>query len=57
MFGALRLGLAIAKRLSKTDDRDELIAMITKAVGDDGKISPIEWSGIGKKLGVFDVAK
>jgi|TARA_Y100000310_G_scaffold190627_1_gene190635 hypothetical protein len=57
MFGALRLGLAIAKRLSKAEDRDALIETLTKAVGDDGKVSPIEWSGIGKKLGVFDVAK
>ena len=57
MFGALRLGLAIAKRLSKAEDRDALIETLTKAVGDDGKVSPIEWSGIGRKLGVFDVAK
>jgi len=25
-----------------------------KAVGDDGKVTPIEWSMLGKRLGVFD---
>jgi len=57
MFGAIRLGLAITKRLKQAEDRDVLLTTITKAVGDDGKISPIEWATIGKKLGVFDVAK
>ena len=37
-----------------TKDKDELIAKLTKAVGDHGKVSPIEWSMIGKRLGVFD---
>ena len=55
ILGAIRLGLAIAKRLKNADDRVELIQTLTDAVGDDGKVNPIEWSGIGKKLGVFDV--
>jgi len=25
------------------------------AVGDDGKLTPVEWAKIGKRLGVFDV--
>tara|TARA_B100001750_G_scaffold246071_2_gene267341 strand:- start:3565 stop:3762 length:198 start_codon:yes stop_codon:yes gene_type:complete len=57
MVGAEGLGLAIEKRLDGSNDKDELIAKLTKAVGDHGKISPIEWSTIGKRLGVFDVAK
>ena len=55
--GAEGLGLAIGKRLDGSEDKDELIAKLTKAVGDYGKISPIEWSTIGKRLGVFDVVK
>tara|TARA_Y100000310_G_scaffold90821_1_gene88114 strand:+ start:100 stop:273 length:174 start_codon:yes stop_codon:yes gene_type:complete len=54
ILGAIRLGLAIANRLKNAEDRVELIQLLTSAVGD-GKISPIEWSGIGKRLGVFDV--
>ena len=54
IIGAIRLGLAIANRLKNAEDRVELIQLLTSAVGD-GKISPIEWSGIGKRLGVFDV--
>jgi len=57
MFGAIRLGLAIAKRLNQVEERDVLLKTITHAVGDDGKISPIEWATIGKKLGVFDVVQ
>ena len=53
ILGAIRLGLAIANRLRNAEDRVELIQLLTSAVGD-GKISPIEWSGIGKRLGVFD---
>ena len=54
--GAEWLGLAIEDRLKGSKDKDELIAKLTKAVGDHGKVSPIEWSTIGKRLGVFDVA-
>ena len=55
--GAEGLGLAIEDRLKGSKDKDELIAKLTKAVGDHGKVSPTEWSTIGKRLGVFDVAK
>ena len=55
--GAEGLGLAIEDRLKGSKDKDELIAKLTKAVGDHGKVSPIEWSTIGKRLGLFDVAK
>ena len=55
--GAEGVGSAIEARLNGSEDKDELIAKLTKAVGDHGKISPIEWSTIGKRLGVFDVAK
>jgi len=55
IIGAIRLGLAIANRLKNADDRVELIQLLTAAVGEDGKINPIEWSSIGKRLGVFDV--
>ena len=48
------MGLAIAKRLKGDKDEEEMIEKLTKAVGDYGKVSPIEWSMIGKRLGVFD---
>ena len=51
---AEKLGLAIAKRLKGDKDEEEMIEKLTKAVGDYGKVSPIEWSMIGKRLGVFD---
>ena len=54
ILGAIRLGLAIANRLKNMDDRLSLLETFTVAVGDDGKDSPIEWSTIGKRLGVFD---
>ena len=53
-FGAIKLGLAVAKRLSQADDRGELLQALVKAIGDDGKVTVIEWSTIGKRLGVFD---
>ena len=54
-FGILRLAMAVAKRLNKADDRDKLIETLTLAISDDGKISPIEWVTIGKRLGAFDI--
>ena len=54
ILGAIRLGLAIANRLKNVDDRLELIETLVQAVGEDGRVSPIEWSVIGKRLGVFD---
>ena len=55
--GGEGLGLAIEDLLKGSKDKDELLAKLTKAVGDHAKVSPIEWSTIGKRLGVFDVAK
>ena len=55
--GAEGLGLAIEGRLKGSKDKGELVAKLTKAVGYNGKVSPIEWLTIGKRLGVFDVAK
>jgi len=54
-FGVLRLAMAVAKRLNKAEDRDKVIKTLTLAISDDGKISPIEWATIGKRIGVFDV--
>ena len=54
-LGVLGLALTIAKRLSKVEDRDKMIETLTLAISDDGKISPIEWATIGKRLGVFDI--
>jgi len=54
-LGVLGLALTIAKRLSKVEGRDKMIETLTLAISDDGKISPIEWATIGKRLGVFDV--
>ena len=54
-LGVLGLAIAIAKRLSKVEDRDKMIKTLALAISDDGKISPIEWATIGKRLGVFDV--
>jgi hypothetical protein len=54
-FGALRLAMAVAKRLNKAEDRDKMIETLTLAISDDGKIGAIEWATIGKRLGVFDV--
>ena len=54
-IGVLRLAMAVAKRLNKAEDRDEVISTLTLAISDDGKISPIEWVTIGKRIGVFDV--
>ena len=54
-LGAVQLGLAVSRRLAKDEGRTDLIKTLVKAVGDDGKISPIEWATIGKLLGVFDI--
>lgn len=54
-FGALRLAMAVVKRLNSVEDRDKLIETLAVAISDDGKISPIEWVTIGKRLGAFDV--
>ena len=54
-FGVLSLAMAVAKRLNKAEDRDKLIETLTLAISDDGKISPIEWVTIGKRLGAFDI--
>ena len=54
-FGVLRLAMAVAKRLNKAEDRDKVIKTLTLAISDDGKISPIEWVTIGKRIGAFDV--
>ena len=55
ILGAIRLGLAIASRLKDMDDRVSLLETLTIAVGDDGKVTPIEGATIGNRLGVFDV--
>ena len=54
-LGVLGLAFAIAKRLSKVEDRDKMIEMLTLAISDDGKIGAIQWATIGKRLGVFDI--
>ena len=56
-FGAFRLAMGVSRRLKKAEDREALVKTLTLAISDDGKISPIEWATIGKRLGVFDVAK
>jgi len=53
-LGAIKLGLAIYNRLKNAEDRDAIFKTLSKAVGDDGKVTVIEWSSIGKRLGVFD---
>jgi hypothetical protein len=55
ILGAVRLGFAMASRLKGMEDRLSLLETLTLAVGDDGKVTPIEWATIGKRLGVFDV--
>jgi len=32
-----------------------MLETLIKAVGDDGKVTPVEWAVIGKQLGVFDI--
>jgi len=54
ILGAIRLGLAIANRLKGLEDRLSLLETLTLAVGEDGKVTPVEWAIIGKRLGVFD---
>ena len=53
-LGAIKLGLAIYTRVKNAEDREEVFKTLAKAVGDDGKVTVIEWSTIGKRLGVFD---
>ena len=55
ILGSIRLGLAIASRLKDMEDRISLLETLTLVVGDDGKLTPVEWAKIGKRLGVFDV--
>ena len=52
-----RLAMAVSRRLKKAEDREALVKTLILAISDDGKISPIEWATIGKRLGVFDVVK
>ena len=54
ILGAIRLGLAIVNRLKNHKDRVALVEQLISAVGEDGKVTPVEWSLIGKTLGVFD---
>ena len=54
VLGAIKLGLAIATRLKTMENRATLLETLTSAVGDDGKVTPVEWARIGKRLGVFD---
>jgi len=54
-LGVLRLSLAIANRLKTVEDRDAMIKLLASAISDDGKVSPIEWATMGKRLGVFDI--
>lgn len=54
VFGAIRLGLAIAMRLKNREDRVVMLETLIQAVGDDGKVTPVEWATLGKRLGVFD---
>ena len=56
-FGILRLAMAVSERLNKAEDREALVSTLAKAISDDGKVTPIEWATIGKRLGVFDVVK
>jgi len=56
-LGLFRLALAVSRRLNKAEDREMLVKTLTLAISDDGKISPIEWATIGKRLGVFDATK
>jgi len=56
-FGALRLAMAVSRRLKKAEDREALVKTLTLAISDDGKLKPVEWAKIGKRLGVFDVAE
>ena len=55
ILGAIRLGLAIAMRLKDREDRMSMLRTLTVAIGDDGKLTPVEWAKIGKRLGVFDI--
>jgi len=45
--------MRIHKRLSSVGNRKELIQTFLEALKD-GKFSPIEWTSLGKALGVFD---
>lgn len=54
MLDAVRLGLAISKRLAQDGNKKECMQTILKAIGDDSKLSVIQWATIGKRLGVFD---
>jgi len=55
ILGSIRLGLAIAMRLKNREDRMSMLRTLTIAIGDDGKLTPVEWAKIGKRLGVFDI--
>ena len=51
-----RLAMAVLRRLKKAEDREALVKTLILAISDDGKLTPVEWAKIGKRLGVFDVA-
>ena len=53
MLQYLQIAMRIHKRLSSTGNRKELIQTFLEALKD-GKFSPIEWTSLGKALGVFD---
>ena len=53
-LGAIKLGLAIYNKLNKGEHRNEVIQNFTNAISDSHKVSVIEWSTLGKRLGVFD---
>lgn len=68
MIEAMKLAMAIQKRLNYMDkyelghgkkvmNKKELIRKVRKAIGEDSKVSVIEWANIGKSLGVFNTKR
>lgn len=49
----LELAYAVFNKLKDHQNRDLLLKSLTDAVTDNRKISVLEWSRIGKALGVF----
>tara|TARA_Y100000310_G_C20181738_1_gene578485 strand:+ start:52 stop:222 length:171 start_codon:yes stop_codon:yes gene_type:complete len=53
LITVLRLALQIRRRLSTTENREQVLLRLKDALAD-GYFSSIEWTKLGKALGVFD---
>lgn len=53
MIAEIRLGIRLWNRLKDSEDREEVIAELNRALDGDESTNPAGWAKLGKALGVF----